>query len=69
MRGLKITLIVCMGLCLLAGFILTCFAGVLAGVKKNKEGATRKELRLKIIGYVVFLAAFAFAVFQSLISF
>lgn len=65
MKVLKIILIVLMFCCLIAGFVLVLGAKMFAG----KEANSRKELKLKIIGYIVFLAAFALALFQSLISF
>lgn len=65
MKVLKIILIVLMFCCLIAGFVLVFGAKMFAGRGKSDS---RKELRLKIIGYVVFLGAFALALFQSLIS-
>lgn len=65
MRVLKIILIVLMFCCLVAGFVLVLGAKMFT----RKEANSRKELKLKIIGYIVFLGAFALALFQSLISF
>lgn len=67
MKVLKIILIVLMFLCMIAGFVLVFGAKMFTG--KNKDNASRKEMKLKIIGYVVFLCGFALALFQSLISF
>lgn len=52
-------------MCLLAGFVLVFGAKLFA--RKNKDNAAKQEMKLKIIGYVVFLCAFALALFQSLI--
>ena len=65
MKVLKIILIVLMFMCLLAGFVLVFGAKLFA--RKNKDNAAKQEMKLKIIGYVVFLCAFALARFQSLI--
>jgi len=65
MKVLKIILIVLMFLCLIAGFILVYGAKMFTRNKEDKNN--RREMKIKLIGYVVFLCAFALAIFQSLI--
>ena len=68
MRVLKIILIVLLFLCLFAGAILVFGAKFFANIKRKDQDNSRREMKLKIIGYTVFLAAFAFAIFQSMIA-
>ncbi len=68
MRVLKIILIVLMFGCLAVGALMALGAKMFVG-KKSAEKGNRKELRIRLIGYVVLLCAFAFALFQSLIKF
>lgn len=66
MKVLKIILIVLMFCCLLTGLVLVFCSKFFTG--KNPDKQNRKELQLRIIGYVLFLCAFALALFQSLIK-
>jgi len=69
MKPLKIVLIVLLFCCLIAGFILTTCSKFFVSKKKyGDDGANKREIRLRLIGYVLFMAAFAFAMFQSLIK-
>ena len=69
MNPFRIVLIVLMFCCLLAGFVMVAFAGLFARVKGEKNTVNeRKALRNKLIGYVILLLAFAFAIFQSLVK-
>jgi len=69
MRVLKTILIVLVFVCLAAGLFLTFLGKAFISKKKNTaEVLTRKQLRIKLIGYVLLLLAIAFAIFQSLIT-
>lgn len=69
MRVFKTILIVLVFVCLAVGLVLAFGAKLLVSKKKNTaEVAERKVLRTKLIGYVVLMAAIAFAIFQSMIT-
>ena len=69
MRVLKTIMIVMVFVCLAAGFFMVFFASNIVSKKKNSpEVAHRKELRNKMIGYVILMLAFVFGIFQSLIQ-
>ena len=68
MRVLKTILIVLVFVCLAAGFFLVFFGDKLVSKTKNTNAvAHRKELRNKLIGYVLLMLSLAFGLFQSLI--
>ena len=69
MRVLKTIMIVMVFVCLAVGFFMVFFGNTLVSKKKNtKEVAHRKELRNKMIGYVILMMALVFGIFQSLIQ-
>ena len=69
MKVLKIIMIVMLFVCLAIGFFLVLFSSTIVSKKKNTSAvAHRKELRNKMIGYVFFMLAFVFGIFQSLIT-
>lgn len=68
MRVLKTILIVLIFVCLAIGLFLAFLGKVFVSKKKNTaEVQTRKQMRIKLIGYVLLLLSLAFAIFQSLI--
>lgn len=68
MRVFKIILIILLFASFLAGLVMVLFAKTFAGIKHKDQDNTRRELKLKLIGYILFMASFAFAIFQSMIS-
>ncbi len=68
MKVFKIILIVLLFASFLAGLVMVLFAKSFAQVKHKGQDNTRRELKMKLIGYVLFMASFAFAIFQSMIS-
>ena len=68
MRVLKIILIVLLFAFFLVGLVMVLGAKGLARVKHRKEDNSRRELKIKLIGYIMFMASFACAIFQSLIA-
>ena len=65
----KYIMIALIFICLIAGFALIFGARMFISNKKNTdEVAHRKELKLKLVGYVLLMVAIAFAFFQSLIQ-
>ena len=68
MKVLKIILIVLVFACLAVGFTMVFLSKTFVSKKKNtSEAAHRKELRIKLIGYVVLMLSIVFGIFQSLI--
>lgn len=68
MKTLKWIFVAMIFVCLIVGAFLVLFNKILVSKKKNtQEVVTRKTLKLKLIGYVFFMLAFAFLIFQSLI--
>ena len=68
MNVLKIILIVLLFACLVAGIFLACFGKMFVSQKKNtSDSAHRKQLRIKLIGYVLMMLSLVFAIFQSMI--
>lgn len=65
MKVLKIILIVLMFLCMIAGLVMLLIPRVFKSKISEKD---RKSMKIQIIGYVLFLCAFALAIFQSLIK-
>ena len=68
MRVIKIILIVLLFMCLLAGAILIVGAKGFAEIRHKNQDNSRRVLKFKLIGYILFMASFAFAIFQSLIA-
>lgn len=64
MKVLKIILIVLMFLCMIAGLVMI----LIPRVFKSKNEKDRRSMKITMIGYVLFLCAFALAIFQSLIK-
>lgn len=70
MRVLKTILIVFVFICLAVGFFLVFLGKVFVSKKKNTpDAAHRKELKIKMIGYIFLMLALAFGLFQSMIEF
>ena len=70
MRALKTILIVLVFVCLAVGFVLTFMGKMFVSRKKNTaDTAHRKELKIKLIGYIFLMLALAFGLFQSMIEF
>ena len=68
MQVLKTILIVLVFASLAVGFTMVFMASAFVSKKKNtSEVAHRKELRIKLIGYVVLMLSIVFGIFQSLI--
>ena len=69
MRVLKIILIVLIFVSLIVGALFAFLPKLFISKSKNtNEVAERKVLRNKMIGYVLMMLSFAFAIFQSLIE-
>lgn len=69
MRGFKIFLLILIFGLLIVGMFMAFFAKVLVSKKKNTdEVVNRKVLRIKLIGYVLMMAALAIAIFRGLIE-
>ena len=68
MKVIKIILIVLLFACLLAGAIFLLGARWFAEIKHKKQDNSHRVLKFKLIGYILFMASFAFAIFQSLIT-
>jgi len=69
MRVLKTILIVLVFACLIIGAILAFFGKNFISKKRNTaEVYERKQLRIRLIGYILLLLSLAFAIFQSLIT-
>ena len=68
MRVIKIILIALIFASLLAGAIMVFGAKFWASIKHKKEDNSRRVLKFKLIGYILFMASFAFAIFQSFIA-
>ena len=69
MKVLKTILVVLVFVCLVVGFAMVLGSKMFVSKKKNtEENANRKQLRIKLIGYVVLMLALALAIFQSLIN-
>ena len=69
MRVLKTILIVLVFACLAVGAVMAVFAKMFVSNKKNTpDNAHRKELKIKLIGYVLLMLALAFGIFQSMIE-
>lgn len=66
MKVFRTILIVLMFCCIFVGFVMVLGTKLFLG-KKNQDNS-RKELKIKLVGYVLFLCAVALAIFQSLIK-
>ncbi len=69
MKVLKTILIVLVFVCLAVGLFLAFFGKMFVSKKKNtSDAAHRKELKIKLIGYIFLMLALAFGIFQSMIE-
>ncbi|MBQ7467046.1 MAG: hypothetical protein IJS74_03115 [Clostridia bacterium] len=68
MKVIKIILIVMLFGCFLAGLVFVFGASFLAQIRHKNQDNSRRVLKFKLIGYILFMASFAFAIFQSLIA-
>lgn len=69
MRVLRYIFIALIFISLIAGLIMVFFNKMFVSKKKNtEEVATRKSLRIKLIGYVLMLLSLALAIFQGFLK-
>ena len=69
MKALKTILIVLLFVSLFVGGFLVIFGKMFVSKTKNTESvAHRKELKIKLIGYVLLMLALALGLFQSMIK-
>ena len=69
MRVFKTILIVLLFVCLAVGLVLAFGSKILVSKKRNtEEVATRKVLKIKLVGYILLMASIALALFQSMIT-
>ena len=68
MRVIKIILIIMLFACLIAGAVIILGAKWFAEIKHKNQDNSRRVLKFKLIGYILFMASFAFAIFQSMIA-
>ena len=69
MKVLRVILIVLVFVCLAVGLFLTFFGKMFVSKRKNTaDAAHRKELKIKLIGYIFLMLALAFGLFQSMIN-
>ena len=68
MRVIKIILIILLFASLIVGAIMVIGARGFAEVGHKNQDNSRRVLKIKLIGYILFMATFALAIFQSMIA-